>query len=160
MQISLALNICPERRHYMEDKVTKEILSWLGTKWRHMQAVKGHGVDCIQFPIAVARNLGWLTDNFKPIKYSRDWAAHNFDSILLTEVIKVAKDLQIPKDEIIGNPKLLSGDIIMMAMERTVGHAGLYIGNNEFVHANIRRGVVRESLVVYKDKLHSVWRFQ
>lgn len=142
-----------------DNEIVKEILSWKGTKWRHLQSVKGEGVDCIQFPVAVAKNLGWLPTNFRTIKYARDWAIHNDYSILLQELCKIATNLQISKEEVLINNQLKPGDILVFVMEKTAGHAGIYTCDGLFLHAHIRQGVIQESLSMCVKNLHSVWRF-
>src|SRR3989304_511778 len=98
MTIFLVLKISRKRLHCMENKLQVELDSWLGTKWRHMQSVKGHGVDCIQFPVAVAKVMGWLPADFKTIKYARDWATHN-NHVILIHLEKVAKKLDLSIDD-------------------------------------------------------------
>mgnify|MGYP001579535695 CR=1 FL=1 len=144
----------------MEDnEITKEILSWKGTRWRHLQSVKSEGVDCIQFPVAVAKNLGWLPANFKTIKYSRDWAIHNSRSILVEELSKVATCLSSGKEEILTCCQLKPGDVFVFNIDKAAGHTGMFLEDGMFLHAHVRRGVILEPLSLYKDKLHSVWRF-
>ena len=43
----------------------------------------------------------------------------------------------------IDREKLAEGDLIFFHTKRSLGHVGIYIGNNEFVHASSRRKVVR-----------------
>lgn len=139
----------------MEDKeILAEIISWKGTRWRHMQSVKGEGVDCVHFPLAVAKNLGWVKQDYIPIKYARDWATHN-DFSMLTRELEILTD----KVPLSGND-LRVGDILAMQMEKCVGHLGMYIGNEEIIHCHIRRGVIIEPISLYAKQLHSVWRFK
>ena len=144
----------------MEDKVTNEILSWQGTKWRHMQAVKGEGVDCVQFPVAVAKNLGWVNKDYKTIKYARDWATHNDFSLLTRELETLLEAVPLSGDVISCVDDLRVGDVLALKMERCVGHLGMYIGNKQIVHVHIRRGVIVEPISLYAKQLHSVWRFK
>ena len=43
----------------------------------------------------------------------------------------------------IDREKLTEGDLIFFHTKRSLGHVGIYIGNNEFVHASSKRKVVR-----------------
>ena len=43
----------------------------------------------------------------------------------------------------IAREKLTEGDLIFFHTKRSLGHVGIYIGNNEFVHASSKRKVVR-----------------
>ena len=42
----------------MRDAVVAEAKTWLGTPWRHMQRIKGVGVDCANLPAAVYEACG------------------------------------------------------------------------------------------------------
>ena len=145
----------------MEDKeILAEILTWKGTRWRHMQAVKGEGVDCVQFPVMVAKNLGWVSDDYKTIKYSRDWATHNDFSVLTRELETLLEAVPLSGDVISCTDDLRFGDVLALKMERCVGHLGMYIGNKQIVHVHIRRGVIIEPISLYAKQLHSAWRFK
>ena len=43
----------------------------------------------------------------------------------------------------IAREQLTEGDLVFSHTKRSLGHVGIYIGNNEFVHASSRRKVVR-----------------
>jgi len=43
----------------------------------------------------------------------------------------------------VSREKLTEGDLVFFHTKRSLGHVGIYIGNNEFVHASSRRKVVR-----------------
>ncbi|HEX7416379.1 MAG TPA: NlpC/P60 family protein [Smithellaceae bacterium] len=43
----------------------------------------------------------------------------------------------------IDREELVEGDLVFFRTRRPLGHVGIYIGNNEFVHASSRRKVVR-----------------
>jgi cell wall-associated NlpC family hydrolase len=53
----------------------EELLSWIGTPYRHLKCVKGRGADCTLFLASVWKNIGIL----KKLKYGyypRDWHIH------------------------------------------------------------------------------------
>lgn len=140
--------------------IKEEICSWIGKRWIHGQALKTEGADCIQFIIAVSKEVGWLPKEYKSIKYAKDWAVHNDRSILKEELTKYCTQIFTREDNIIINiDKLQIGDIILMLSGKTSGHAGFYIGESNIVHSHIRNGICKESLTVYIDKIDSVWRF-
>ncbi|HOW56534.1 MAG TPA: NlpC/P60 family protein, partial [Smithellaceae bacterium] len=43
----------------------------------------------------------------------------------------------------VGKEELVEGDLVFFRTRRPVGHVGIYMGNNEFVHASSRGRVVR-----------------
>jgi cell wall-associated NlpC family hydrolase len=43
----------------------------------------------------------------------------------------------------ISREQLTEGDLVFFHTKRSLGHVGIYIGNNEFVHASSKRKVVR-----------------
>jgi len=43
----------------------------------------------------------------------------------------------------VSREKLTEGDLVFFHTKRSLGHVGIYIGNNEFVHASSKRKVVR-----------------
>ncbi len=133
-----------------KEQIENEIDSWLGGRWIHGQAVKGVGADCVQFVIAVAKNLGWLKGDYKSISYYRDYAIRNDKSFILEEIKKEAK-------EVTGTP-YQTGDIVVINNGKCAGHMGFYVGDEMIVHSHIRRGIVKEYLREYETKINSVWR--
>lgn len=137
-----------------DEKTVKEVASsWLNKRWIHGQALKSEGADCIQFIVAVAKELGWLPEDYKTIKYARDWSLHSNRSILLEEISKVCHKVDFTSIE-----ELREGDVLVFTNGQTSGHGGLYIGDGRMIHAHIRHGIQEDFVVKYKDKLDSVWR--
>lgn len=143
----------------MAFNIKDEICSWIGKRWIHGQSVKSEGADCIQFIVAVAKTAGWIPQDYKTIKYARDWAIHNDKSILKEEIKKHASLVILDSNTVMSNlHKLQVGDIILIISGQTSGHAGFYIGDGNIVHSHIRHGILQEKLSVYNDKIDSVWR--
>ena len=132
-----------------ETELITEIRSWRGNRWRHGQALKGHGTDCIQWLVTIGRQAGWIPEAYKPPRYNRDWALHNNESVLLQEIQRFCNPISHATQP---------GDILIFKYGLTESHAGIYIGNNRMVHAHIRHGVIEEDINRYADKLQSVWR--
>lgn len=134
-----------------EQEIINEAKSWKNTKWMHGVALKGYGVDCVQFIVALAKTFGWLPEGYKTLKYNRDFALHNSDSILLEEIenycVKVEDDFRI-------------GDILIFNFGKCGNHAGIYIGDERMIHAHIKRGVEEIEIKKMKDKYVSAWRFK
>lgn len=59
----------------MRRAVVAEALTWLRTPYHHAARIKGVGVDCAQFLIAVYAATG-LIDDFTPDRYPPDWHLH------------------------------------------------------------------------------------
>lgn len=137
-----------------EKLIIEEIRSWINppTKWMHGVALKGYGADCIQFLVALAKVFKWLPDDFKTIKYDRDFALHNADSILLKEIENYCIRLEDRDFQV--------GDILLFNFGRCASHAGIYIGDGKMVHAHIRAGVEEIDVNRIMDKFVSVWRFK
>jgi cell wall-associated NlpC family hydrolase len=133
-----------------EDKLIEEAKSWKGTKWMHGQAVKGAGADCIQFIVAVYKELELLPKNFKTIRYNRDYALHNSDSALLREIKKYC--------HIVSLSDLRVGDILLYKYDRCEHHAAIYIGNKKIIQSKLRIGVVESYLSDENNFFKSAWR--
>lgn len=130
-----------------------EVRSWIGTRWVHGQAVKGHGTDCVGFIIQLGKTFEWIPMDYAPPVYSCQHALHRETSLLLEELAKFATPLDTKKEEI------APGDILAFRYERTAGHAGIYIGEGQFVHAYMPRRKVEEAgLKYFSEYLESVWR--
>lgn len=123
--------------------------SWLGTKWQHDQQVKGIGVDCVNFLMAVAIEYGCELPPI-PKNYDRmsrnneivDYIADNFD--------------EIPKQS------MDSTDIAIFKVSGYSTHVGIITAPYQIIHACNKTGSVIEHNLdgVFLRKLHSVWRFR
>lgn len=134
-----------------DEQLIVEIRSWIGTRWMHGQAVKGVGVDCIQFVVAVAKAAGWLPDDFSAPAYNVDHAMHSDVSVLLEGLEQYC--VKVPKTDI------RPGDILAFHYGRCASHVGFYIGNGRMVHSHIRHGVSEMLIQHLSDRLNSAWRF-
>lgn len=146
--------------------IIREARSWLGTRWVHGQAVKGHGTDCVGFIIQLGKAFNWIPQDYKPPVYSCQHALHRNTSLLLDELAKFAFPIaslssvvQRTEGERHGPLACEVGSILAFQYERTAGHAGIYIGNNRFIHAYMpKRRVEEASLTDFRRYLNSVWR--
>lgn len=102
-----------------DSKLVKEAKSWLGTKYKYGGCSKD-GTDCSGFVMQVYLKV-------YDIKLPRTSKQQH-------EYCKAIKKTQ-----------LKVGDLVFFATGKnrnTVSHVGLYIGNNEFIHASSSKGVV------------------
>lgn len=100
------------------EDIVAEARAWIGTPWKHAQACKGVGCDCIGLVGGVAANVGitddWLTDASRVFKgYGR-----------LPEALKIEAGCErwmVP----VPFHKLQLGDILVMRVEKEPQHFGI-----------------------------------
>lgn len=112
-------------------------VSWLKTPWHHEARLKGAGVDCAQFLLAVYSEAG-LIASYKPEHYSADWFLHRDDPLFLAEIAKHC--VQVPEGAI--------GDIAMFKFGRHPAHGAIVLGNNLVIHAYKPEGQVTISELI------------
>jgi cell wall-associated NlpC family hydrolase len=59
----------------------EEMLSWIGTPYRHLKAVKGRGADCTLFLASVWKEIGVL-NKIQHGYYPRDWNIHTHTEVV------------------------------------------------------------------------------
>ena len=112
----------------MRDQIIEAALTWAGTAYHHQARVKGVGVDCAQFIAAVAEETGFLPPGTKiPYNYSPEWHLHNREELL----VGYLKEFGCVQLEGPGEP----GDIIGFRIGHCIGHLGILLPNNQFIHA-------------------------
>lgn len=113
----------------MRDKIIQEALTWLHTPYHHQARQKGIGVDCAQFIAGIAINLGIFPEDLDmPTDYSIEWHLHNREERLVQGLIErgcIQKDINDTQP----------GDILCFKMGRAVGHLGLMMPDDQFIHA-------------------------
>lgn len=132
--------------------VVAEARTWLQTPWHHRARVRGAGVDCIQFLIAVYNACG-LCPDIDTGDYPPDWMLHRDEERLLEGLRQYAVEIESPA----------MGDIIVYKFGRCFSHAGIVSGPREIVHAYLEeRAVVLGDpdggrLAGRERKFFSVW---
>ncbi len=134
----------------INEEIIKECKSWKGTKFGHGVALKGYMADCIQFGVAVYRNLGMLPSNFKTQKYNRDWALHNSESVLVATIQKYCHQIQFDDIRV--------GDILLFKFGKCASHTAIYIGDGKIIHSVVKQGVIESNLKDWMGKFVSAWR--
>lgn len=123
--------------------------SWLGTKWQHDQQIKGIGVDCVNYIMAVAIEYGFelppIPKNYN--RFSRNeeivqYAQDNLDSILIEEMD--------------------TADIAIFKVSGYSTHVGIITAPYKLIHAcNKTKKVIEHNLDgVWLRTLHGIWRFR
>src|SRR6185437_7926119 len=72
--------------------VIKIARSWLRTPYQHRQQIRGAGVDCAMFPLAVYHEAG-LINAIEIPPYPPDWHLHKSVEVYLGIVESVAKEI-------------------------------------------------------------------
>ena len=104
-----------------DDELMKEIKSWLGTPYKYGGDTKS-GTDCSGFVRSVYKKVYGIDLN------------------------RSARDL-VNNTRLISKDELQYGDLVFFKIKgNQVSHVGIYLGNNQFVHASSKNGVVINDL--------------
>lgn len=114
------------------DRVVEIALSWERTPYHHRARIKGVGVDCAHYLIAVYSEAG-LIEPFDPGHYPPDWHMHNSGEQYLSFVEKFCQPVNYP----------MPGDIVVFKFGRAYSHGAIILNWPEIIAANIGSGVVR-----------------
>lgn len=131
-------------------QVVAEARTWIGTKFQHNQSCKGHGCDCIGLVIGVFRALGCIAPDYYPPAYSQQWHAHKNEELLMhnAQAMGFRSKSEAP----------LPGDLLVFQYGRVCSHAGIYLGEDSFVHAyfSLHRAVIQPLRGELKDRMRHV----
>jgi len=122
----------------LREQVVSEARTWQGTPYHHMGKVKGAGCDCVTFLLGVYTTVGLglgvelPKDDGGREWYPPEWNLHRGDELYLDGLAKHAEQVPWPEP----------GDILMFKIGRTVSHAGIWLGNDQFIHSWKRSGGV------------------
>ena len=116
------------------DAIIKEALSWLKTPHHNGACVKGAGVDCGKFPIAVYAVAG-VIEPFEAPSYPPDFHLHNGREWYLETVLKFGRELP-------GGELPQKGDFVLYKIGRVYSHGGIVIDWPQIIHAYVGQGVV------------------
>lgn len=105
-------------------KIIDEAMTWERTPWHHHARVKGVGVDCAQYLIAVFSAVG-LIEEFDPGAYPPDWMLHRSDEKFLEWLGKYGHPVTTPEP----------GDVAIWRFGRTFSHAAIVTEWPKVIHA-------------------------
>lgn len=111
--MSLRPNQSPDA---LRSAIVAEAMSWLRTPWHHEARVKGAGVDCAQFLIAVFSACG-LIEAFDTGHYPPDWHLHRDETRFLNGLLEYATKVETPQ----------SGDVAMFQYGRHAAHGSIVV---------------------------------
>lgn len=117
----------PPKRN-IQDLVLAEAMDWVGTPYRHQGARKGVGCDCLGLIIGVWRAV-YGEEPERPGHYAADWAEAGGQERFL----EAARRHCVEKDP----AALAPGDLILFRWRDHLPakHAGIFAGDDRFVHA-------------------------
>ena len=113
--------------------VVAEALSWTGTPYHHRAKLKGVGVDCAQFVLAVYAATG-LIEDFDTGEYPHDWHLHRSVERYMTEVLRFARPVPV------GEAK--PGDVLLFKYGRAFSHGAIITAYPQVIHASLAAGSV------------------
>ena len=134
--------------------VVAAALGWKGTPFHHEAMVKGAGVDCGMFLVAVYREVG-LIPLFTVEHYSYQWHLHRTREWYLEYLGRFGRE--IPESD--KGP----GDVVIWKMARTFSHAAIILNWPLVIHAANGRGVIIDNVknsvrfINRKRKFFSPW---
>ena len=124
--------------------------SWLYTPWKHNQKIKGVGVDCVNFLVAIAEE----------VKYPIEPIPENYARLPKTLEIKEYLD-----NNFIARPKedwcdLEATNILLLEIDGRLCHVAMATSPTTMIHANQRLGRVAEHAIdgIWSNKIRGVYR--
>ena len=134
----------------IRQQIIQVALGWLLTPFHHHARIKGVGVDCVQFLIAVFEECQ-ITSGVVADGYAQDWHLHRSEEKYLAGIQQYARQTVTPEP----------GDIALFRFGRCVSHAGIVLPEpRTVIHAFAGVGVIVSSLdgQELRGRLHSFWR--
>jgi NlpC/P60 family putative phage cell wall peptidase len=135
------------------ESIVCEVLTWIGTPYRHQGARKGVGCDCLGLVRGVWRAV-YGEEPETPGPYASDWAEAGGEDRLLTAARRYC--LAKAKEEIV------PGDLLLFRWRPNVPakHAGIFIGEHRFIHAYQGHSVLVSALVPHwRRRIAGVFAF-
>ena len=115
--------------------IVAEAMTWLSTPWHHNSRLKGVGVDCAQFPLAVYANCG-LIEPFNPGAYARDHMLHMNNERFIAVVLGLGLGAEIDVADV--GP----GDLLVWKFGRVFSHGALVTTWPQVIHATVKDAMV------------------
>lgn len=113
--------------------IVAEALTWLHTKYHHRAKLKGVGVDCAQFVLAVYVNAG-LIEDFDTGEYPQDWHIHRDIERYLPVVMRFGAMIPVSR---VG-----PGDVLLFKVGRVYSHGAIVTAWPQVIHACMKDGAV------------------
>jgi len=125
-----------------------EILSWVGTPYRHLQKAKGYGADCTMFAGQCFVNVGVL-DKLTYEYYSKDWHIHTDDPLVENSIHLNLNENLIDKKMVFkkifnAHDHYVRGDCVLMGLAKPhiSNHCSILLDDGEkMIHCINNAGV-------------------
>ena len=131
-------------REEHQQKVVSLANTWVGIPYLQNGRTRSQGVDCLGLLLVFFKELGIVVD-YKQEFYKSDWYQHTPEERYLNGLKQYGVDIQ--------RWQIRAGDVLYFrtgllarAPIRKITHAGIAIGETEFIHALNRRPVRVSSL--------------
>lgn len=122
--------------------VVAEAMTWLRTPYAHRQRLKGVGVDCAQFPLAVYAAAGVIAPT-EVGPYSPQWHLHRGEELYLQGVARLGRQ--------IAPQAAAPGDFAVWRFGRTFSHGAILLQGARVIHALCGVGVTLGDRAVDED---------
>lgn len=109
----------------------REAATWVGTPWSHYAAIKGAGVDCVQFVVQVYKAIGAI-GAVETGEYAQEWMLHRYEQRLIAKLEQYARPILTP----------MPADLAVYRYGRSYSHIALVVEWPRVVHANRDRKMV------------------
>jgi len=135
--------------------IVAEARSWLGTRYRHQQSLKGVGCDCLGLLRGVWRAV--YGEEPEPVPaYSSDWAEASGEETLLAAAQRHL--VEVPEPFL-----ALPGDVLLFRWKPHLPakHCAILVADRRIVHAYDAAGRVAESNVArdWEERIAGVFAF-
>jgi len=132
---------------FIREDIIAQATRWVDTPWHHGADVIGEGVDCAMLLVRVYTDCG-LVGPFDPRPYPPDWMLHRSEERFVDIVSRFATLTYHAEP----------GDIALFKFGRCVSHAGILVGDDMMIHADLRAGrVIRSEIGTYRQRLDAYW---
>jgi cell wall-associated NlpC family hydrolase len=113
----------------LRQAIIAEAETWLGTRFHHMEALKGAGTDCLGLIYGVYRAVG-LVDEIKIPFYRADQMLHRDDESYLAGLMQYGgREVEHPEP----------GDVAMFVYGRLYWHGAIVVQWPRLIHAFAER---------------------
>ena len=134
----------------LREAVLAEARSWLRTRWHHAARLKGAGVGCANYLVAVYAAVG-LVPALALEYYPPDWMLHRDEPRFLQVLAQHARKVEIG----------LPGDVAMFRFGRHEAHGAFVTAWPEVIHAYRKDGMVvlsDASKGEFQERFAGFWR--
>lgn len=116
----------------IRQQIVKEAQSWVGTPFAHFQCCKGAGVDCAHLIIGVGKGVGIFPVDFAVPYYSSQWLLDRKATLLLDTLTHAGFTEKLTAER-------LPGDVLVFEVGEVQCHVGVFVGDNQMIHAHHSR---------------------